>query len=257
MAETEEKLLSEYFQGITEVTEHTPDVKLDSAIRSGIRGGRQKRWGFSKGFTAVLLVVMAVVVFGCLTWVYGQVKPQQAVLTPKSWGALEVYREAIGDNLTVTSALDAGFVEQVNISSAEVGGFLLTINGVIADRRGVILLYTLENRTGQKFINLRFAFKKNNSSLTTLTSDGFSFSGTNTNYRPEDAQLGATRDVMLIPWEKLQETLPNQIYATLTLMPTDDKQQPIQNSGGQVQLYRINVMIDLIWQSFLKLLPGN
>lgn len=243
MAEFEEKLLKDYFEEMTKVAETVPGLKLDTAIRDGIRKGRIKARDFRKGYAAAVLAVIAVVLFVFVPWAYEQIKPEQAVRTPKSWGELEVYRQAIGDNLTVTSALDAGFVQQVNIVSPEVAGFQMTVNGVIADRRGVILLYALNNRTGQDYMNNRITFTRNNSSLTALTAETYGFSS-KMNYRPEDAKLGIVRDIMLIPWENLQEALPDQVYATLTLVPKDDQQQLI-HINGEMQMYKLKVLIDL------------
>ncbi|UQZ36293.1 hypothetical protein C2I18_23875 [Paenibacillus sp. PK3_47] len=240
MAEIEEKLLRDYFQEMDSTADAVSDMKLDAAIHQGIRSGRNKASGLRKSYAAAVLVILAAVLLVSIPWIFEQMKPQQAVQTPKSWGELEVYRQVIGDNLTVSSALDAGFVQQVNFQSPEADGLQMTVNGVIADRRGVILLYTLVNHTDQKFMYPRFTLKKNEAALNDLTSE--SFSGANNNSLPDG---GGIRNVMHIPWENLQETLPDQVYATLTMMPADDNQHPVQGANGEVKLQRLSVMIDL------------
>lgn len=242
MADAQEKLLKDYFREITDAAETVPDMKLDTAIRRGIRSG-QRKGSFSRRYAIAVLALAAVILLVVVPWVYGKTTTKPVQLAPQSWGELEVYRQAIGDNLTVTSALDAGFVQQVNIQSPEVAGFQVTINGVIADRRGVILLYTLNNRSGQDYMNHRFTFTRNDSSLTALTAENYGFSS-NLNYSPEVAKTGPVRDIMLIPWVKQQETLPDQIYATLTVIPRDNNQQLLHNNG-ELQMYNLKVRIDL------------
>lgn len=48
MAESEEKLLNDYFQRIDVEAEEIPDVKLDAAIRKGMQQGSHKRFSFRK-----------------------------------------------------------------------------------------------------------------------------------------------------------------------------------------------------------------
>lgn len=48
MAESEEKLLKDYFQKIDAEAEEILDVKLDTAIRKGMQQGNRSRLSFRK-----------------------------------------------------------------------------------------------------------------------------------------------------------------------------------------------------------------
>lgn len=243
IAEAEEKLV-DYFQELARVTANVSEIKLDSAIQKGITEGGHRRPVHSRRYNTVIVTVIAVILFTSMIWIYGQLKGESKSLPLQSWGGLEVYREAIGDNLTVTSALDAGYVQHVNIESPEVGGFQFTIDGVIADRRGVILLYTLANNTDQQFVNMKFSFKAAEQSSDYLTADGSYFYSGYHNYKP-GVQTGIARDVMIIPWKNLQPVLPDRVFATLTLLPMDDDQQIYLDDSGEVTMYKLDAVIDL------------
>lgn len=77
-------------------------------------------------------------------------KSRTCTITSKKLYQLEVFRPVIANNLTIKSALDAGMMKEVSISSSEVDGITWTVNGIIADRRGIAVLYTIQNNTDQK-----------------------------------------------------------------------------------------------------------
>ncbi|OMF97474.1 sigma-70 family RNA polymerase sigma factor [Paenibacillus sp. FSL R7-0273] len=244
VTEAEDRLLRDYFQEIAGLTADVPELKLDTAIHNGIAEGRHRSPVRRRRYNRVIIAVFAVVLFASLAWSYGQLIREPEALPPQSWGELEEYREAIGDNLTVTSALDAGYVQHVNIVSPEVGGFQFTIDGVIADRRGVILLYRLENSTDKQYINMKFNFKADEHSTASLTAEGTYFYSGYHNYRP-GMYSGIVRDVMIIPWNNLQTTLPDHVFATLTLLPMDDEQYIFQDANGEVIMHKLGAVIDL------------
>lgn len=93
--------------------------------------------------------------------------PVRAQLPPKSWGQLEVFRPIIADNLTIKSALDAGMLKEVNVSSPEIDGIQWTVNGIMADRRGIVVLYTIQNNTDQKLQMIGLSLKKIKRIITT------------------------------------------------------------------------------------------
>ncbi|MEC0168813.1 hypothetical protein [Paenibacillus graminis] len=64
-----------------------------------------------------------------------RIKDTQATLgAAHDWGEFEVFRTAVGSNLTVSSALDAGLIQRVNGTSVEQNGFVLTVDGIAADQ---------------------------------------------------------------------------------------------------------------------------
>lgn len=129
--------------------------------------GNRKGSSFRKRYTVVALAVLAIALLIIVPWANQMTNPVRAQLPPKSWGQLEVFRPIIANNLTITSALDAGIMKEVNISSAEVDGIKWTVNGIIADRRGIALLYTIQNNTDQKMQLMGLSLKKIQRIITT------------------------------------------------------------------------------------------
>ncbi|ASA21011.1 DUF4179 domain-containing protein [Paenibacillus donghaensis] len=139
--------LSDYFQKLTAEADEVPEMKLELAIRKGMQRGTSSRRGLRSRYTAGLIAAVTLVMLVLLPWVYQQqLKPQQT-FTPQSWGELEVFRSVINESsLSLLSALDAGLVQPMNVASEEKNGYQLTINGVVADRMGMIVLYSFENK---------------------------------------------------------------------------------------------------------------
>lgn len=215
MAESEEKLLNEYFHKINVEAEEIPEVKLDLAIRKGMQQGNRKRFSFRKRYTVVILAVLAIVLLIIVPWVNQMANPLRAQLPPKSWGSLEVFRPTIANNLTITSALDAGMMKEVNISSPEVDGIQWTVNGIMADHRGIAVLYTIQNNTDQKLQLFGLSLKKTPEDKYHLSG----YSGFSTSNAQEVGSPGTTRMYKQIVWDKYQNEIPEELNITLTLFP--------------------------------------
>lgn len=215
MAESEEKLLNDYFQRIDAEVEEIPDVKLDAAIRKGMQQGNRKRFSFRKRYTVVILAVLAIVLLIIAPWAKQMPNPVRAQLPPKSWGQLEVFRPIIANNLTIKSALDAGMLKEVNISSPEVDGITWTVNGIIADRRGIAVLYTIQNSTDQKMQFMGLSLKKNPEDKFDLTG----YSGFSNSNAQEAGSPGTTRMLEQIVWDKYRDDLTDILNITLSLYP--------------------------------------
>lgn len=215
MAESEEKLLKDYFQKIDAEAEEILDVKLDTAIRKGMQQGNRSRLSFRKKYAVVVLVVLAFALLIIVPWANQMINPVRAQLPPKSWGQLEVFRPVIANNLTIKSALDAGMMKEVNISSPEVDGITWTVNGIIADRRGIAVLYTIQNNTDQKMQFMGLSLKK-------APEDKFSmsgYSGVSNSVSEEDGSPGTTYMFQQIVWDKYQDELLEKLNVTLSVFP--------------------------------------
>ncbi|WP_313639559.1 hypothetical protein [Paenibacillus sp.] len=225
MAESEEKLLNDYFKRIDVEAEEIPEVKLDAAIRKGMQLGNRKRLSFRKRYAVVALAVLAIALLIIVPWANQVINPVRAQLPPKSWGQLEVFRPIIANNLSIKSTLDAGMLKEVNISSPEVDGITWTINGFIADRRGIAMLYTIQNNTNQKMQFMGLSFKKNPGDNFDLT--GYSwFSNSNAQ---EAGSPGTTRMLEQISWDKYRDDLRDGLSITLSLYPA--AKDPSQSSS--------------------------
>ncbi|MRN52526.1 hypothetical protein [Paenibacillus monticola] len=213
MVEPDVNPLKEHLQYISVEAEKVLDVQLDTAIRRGIEQGQRRRISQHRGSVVMLLAALAVALFIIVPWAYQNAKPERAQLPPKSWGELELFRPIVENNMTLKSALDMGLVTQVKSSSPEVKGFQWTINGVLTDRRGMFVLYTVQNNTQQKkhIQALHFTdtpeINKNG---------GYGASGS---YSEEDGSPGVTLRYAQITWNDYLEKLPKELAMTLTLVP--------------------------------------
>lgn len=218
MAKMEEELLDDYFKKISAEAELTPDIKLDSAIRIGMLQGNSTRTSFRKRYAVLVIAVLALAFFIIVPWANPIKSPVQTQLPPKSWGGLEIFRPTIANNLTMTSALDAGMMKEVNIS-AEEDGIKWTVNGILADHRGIALLYTLENNTDQKMSLMGLSLKKSAEDTFDLTG----YSGFSTSDAQEVGSPGTTRMFEQIVWNKYRNDLKDEVNLTLTLFsPSED-----------------------------------
>jgi len=151
MTDKVEERLGDYYHELESRAEETTDSLLESAVLRGMERGKlryaHKRRTYI-GVTAaalILLLYIAVSSLGSLN-----VLPKQAKQQPKSWNQLEVFRPDVEHNITLKSALDAGYVQYFEKAVAESDGYKISVNGAVVDRRGLILLYTFENKTGKK-----------------------------------------------------------------------------------------------------------
>lgn len=236
MAESEEKLLNEYFHKINVEAEEIPEVKLDAAVRMGMQQGNRKRFSFRKRYAVITLAVLAIALLIIVPWVNQMANPVRAQLPPKSWGSLEIFRPTIANNLTITSALDAGMMKEVNISSAEVDGIKWTINGIMADRRGIAVLYTIENNTDRKMQLFGLSLKKTPESNIYRTG----YSGFSTINAQEVGSPGTTRMYEQIVWDEYQDELEDPLNISLRLLPAPD--DPALSSG---ELKSLNIQIPM------------
>ncbi|MNO48291.1 hypothetical protein D3C76_386240 [compost metagenome] len=236
MAESEEKLLNDYFQRIDAEVEEIPEVKLDMAIRKGMQLGHRKGLSFRKRYAVVALAILALALLIIVPWANQIANPVRAQLPPKSWGQLEVFRPIVSNNLTIKSALDAGMLKEVNISSPEVDGITWKVNGIIADHRGIAVLYTIQNNTDQKMQLMGLTLKKNPEDNYDLTG----YSGFSNSNAQEVGSPGTTRMLEQIVWNKYRDDLTDVLNITLSLYPVSK-----DSSGLGSDIKKLSVTIPL------------
>ncbi|KGE16676.1 DUF4179 domain-containing protein [Paenibacillus wynnii] len=211
MAEPEENLLRDYFHNVTTKADELSDTKLDAVIHSGILRGSRRRFSLNRGFTAVLLTALAVALFVIVPWLQSSFEPERAQLPPKSWGEFEVFRPIIKGNISLESALDAGIVQTIGVSSEEKNGYMLTLNGVLADKKSMIALYTFQNMT-EKDVHLHGIYLDNAISKTRSNQSAF-FTGSEGIWKP-----GVTRMLVQYMWGEDQKGL-KEMVANMSVTP--------------------------------------
>lgn len=156
MYEREERVAREVLGEMAEQGGVRLDDKLEQAIMTGLADGkskeRRKRRSF-RPFAAWGMALAALLLVG-LPWaadvipgkgVTGNHTGSEVIDRQGSWGAFEAYRSVANDHLSLRSALDAGYVQPVNAVSEEINGYRLRIDGLVADRKGLLALATIEN----------------------------------------------------------------------------------------------------------------
>lgn len=232
MAEPEDKLLEDYFQKISTEAEGISDIKLNVAIHRGMQQSGRTRIPLRKGYSVAIFALVAIALFIIVPWVNPTTKSEHAQLPPQNWGALEVFRPVAEDNMTVKSALDTGMVKQIDDSTIEVDGLEFTINGLIADRRGVIVLYTFQNNKNQKVQPLGLTTERDPVSLNN-NSGSTSFSPY---VRESDVSPGESHIIEQIVWDKNLKELPEQLTITLSVIPVSVEKSILNKDFRTIEL---------------------
>ncbi|MNB77260.1 hypothetical protein D3C75_239430 [compost metagenome] len=151
MAGNEDKLLKEYFAEITGQAGEVSDIKLNTAIRSGVSRPVRYRFPAGRQYLLGVAVVAAALLLFAFPWIGNQIEPHNARGPSAASQANALFIPYLEKaNTTVASAIEAGLVQPVSGVTAEQNGFELTVDAIAADRKGIILLFSLHNNTGQK-----------------------------------------------------------------------------------------------------------
>jgi hypothetical protein len=96
-----------------------------------------------------------------------------------------------------------------------VDGLQWTVNGIIADHRGIAVLYTIQNNTDQKMQFMGLSLNKNPEDNYGLTG----YSGYSNSNAQEAGSPGTTRMLEQIVWDKYRDDLTDALNITLSLYP--------------------------------------
>ncbi|CAH1190723.1 hypothetical protein PAECIP111892_00310 [Paenibacillus auburnensis] len=214
MAGNEEKLLKDYFEELSGQVEEVPEIKLQAAIRSGmLQPVRYRISAVKKRFAICITVVMAAALLFAFPWIGQQVvRPHSAQIPPEMvqrTGEFDEYRVVAGinpagyDNTTVLSAIEAGLIQRVSGATARQNGFVLTVDGIAADRMGIIILYSLQNNTKQRArVNVLQLTGTGDELVNTLPGSA---------WNAKDVPTGTTRGYEVLQWGEEFSSLPEQI----------------------------------------------
>ncbi|MHA6532540.1 DUF4179 domain-containing protein [Paenibacillus sp. BAC0078] len=204
MDQNEERLLKDYFHGLSLEAEEVSEVKLNAAIRGGVFNLRHARMPAGRRYSLGVLALLAIVLLFAFPWIGERVKPQNtqsSLAQSHNWGEFEVFRTVVGSNLTVSSALDAGLVQRINGISAEKNGYTLTVDGIAADQKGIIVLYSLQNNNRQS-----------QSYMISLTGNNTEYAARKNDYwNDQKARSGVTRGYAIWAWGRNYSELPKEL----------------------------------------------
>lgn len=150
MGEKEQKMLRSDAEANREQAAEMSPVKLRSAVRRGIGEGRVRARrrsifyvsGGVLAFAAVLLLTFAALQPA------GHMADVPDVSVQRDWGAFEVFRERAEGDRALTRALDQGEVRPLE-ATVEKDGYTVTVHGAAADSQSMIVLYSVQNDSGE------------------------------------------------------------------------------------------------------------
>ncbi|WP_342565826.1 hypothetical protein NST84_12175 [Paenibacillus sp. FSL R7-0345] len=236
MAGSEEKLLEEYFNGISAELEGISEVKMNAAIRSGMSGPARYRISAGNRFSVSIAVVLAAVMLFTIPRIAKPAGTQSAQapsapfqvedrLTAHLWNSI--------NNTTISTAIEAGRVQPVSGVSAQQNGFILTVDGIAADRKGILILYSLQNNTDQKAL------------VNSLHLEGKGYSSLNYPYgwslNVRDVPAGITLGYEILQWAGGFSSLPEEVSLELSL----GENKPGTKAAGDKPLAELSVPITL------------
>ncbi|WP_151734793.1 hypothetical protein [Paenibacillus tengchongensis] len=211
MAVNEEQLLKEYFQGISAHADGVSEAKLNAAIAEGVgkqrSRRRQPRRKWALAFTAVLAALLLLLIPQLGDRVLepdgGQAETNAAARLGLS-GAAGIYGSS---QTTAASAFEAGLLKKIDGAVAEKGSYKVEIERIAADRKGMLLVFSLYNNSGHKV---------EVASLTLADQEGqpLIYTGSSS---PNEAATGATRFYSQQLWAGEYSSLPDTVYANIVV----------------------------------------
>lgn len=235
MSERDQDLVSMYFRDQRAEAEKVAETVLESAVYKGIEQGRKRQVRNRKIYIFAAVAAAFLLLFVTVTAVESMdQRAELAKLQPKDWKELEVFRSVVENNITLKTALDAGYVHHFENAVAESNGYRLTINGAVADRKGLLLLYTFENETGQKVL-------LDGVQLKDKTGGNLKY-GLYSSYSPGDSEYTAIkRNWFEIRWgDDVSKELEEQI--TVELIVTEDTPEAMLSSSTK---YRTSLQVPI------------
>lgn len=159
MVDREEDQLVRYFDGIRLAEKQVLDEKMDAAIRRGIEQGQtlRSRWRVHRGWTWIsgTAGVIAVCMLMFFIW-QGGIPLGGSISTNAS--STEVIPSYVDGLMTseMERAAEHGLYQPIG-KSAEVKGTKVTVDGVLADGRTVVVFYSMVNSKDPKAVDGYFA----------------------------------------------------------------------------------------------------
>lgn len=210
MVRTEEELLKEYYRNLSAEAEEVAELKLSTAVRKGVTSPRKDSFSLKNRYTLTTAAILAIVLVFSVPWAGGMLNKREAIqgaAATRTAGEFDAYRQQAGNNITVSSAIEAGLIKRISGVTAEQNGYVLTVDGVAADQKGIIILYSMKNNT-----------KANtNWNIVTLTESRLRPVST---WRGPESAIAPGRTTYgyeVMEWEKDYRSLPDQVKLAMEL----------------------------------------
>jgi hypothetical protein len=236
MALREEKLLEQYFHELSLEAERIPDSRIHSAIRHAIAGesAQAKKLWKKRLLTATAAAVITVLLLASAGSWMGEGTGLRNALNPfLKTSRLEAYRAISNADTTVNSALEAGLLKQVGISSLEKEGHVLSVDGMVADAMGVIILYSVDNKSGQT---------TKNHDLSLIDSKGSAI-GSELMGMHQEFRSGITLNITRLTWAGDVKNLPEEVEVQLEIAKSAGNDAQPVNAEELIKL-SVPIIID-------------
>ncbi|RUT31961.1 DUF4179 domain-containing protein [Paenibacillus zeisoli] len=177
MNRREEQRLIDYFQSSHIAEQSIEDTLLDKAVVQGIQMGSRKRRSFMFRYRAGIMAGTLALCIGLfiLMWPRIHVGPSPAA-DKVNFTAPDYVKSQISHNSAWLEAANHGLYQPIN-QTREQGGYRVTVDGVLADKRTMIFFYTAENMDGSStpaVNNTKFLGTDGKSVSASVESDSFS-----------------------------------------------------------------------------------
>lgn len=235
MMRTEEELLQEYYRELSAEAEEVAELKLTTAVRRGIASRRRTSFKLKNRYTLATAAILAIVLLFSIPWAGGMLEKRGAVqgaAVSHTTGEFEAYRQEAGSNITVSSAIEAGLIKRINGGTAEQNGYVLTVDGVSMDQKGIIILYSLKNNT------------KENAGVNSMTLTGSKMNPLSTSREMGKviAPSRTTYGYEVMEWENRFGSLPDQV--TLALELNDYKEHTPASADSLLAKLSVAIPLD-------------
>ncbi|NUU64182.1 DUF4179 domain-containing protein [Paenibacillus agri] len=221
MALREEKLLEDYFHKLSLEAERVPGSRIHANVRLALHKRSEhakKLWKkrLWTATTAVVITVLLVVAAG--SWMGEGTGLRSALSSFAKTVPLKAYQAILTSDTTVSSAIKAGLMQQVGVSSLEKEGHVLTIDGMAADAMGIIILYSIDNKSEQITKTHQMSLTDSKGAVV-----GSELIGMHQNLRS-----GTTLNVTRLTWTGEANNLPDEVEVQLELAKSaGNDQQPV------------------------------
>ncbi|MFE4711841.1 DUF4179 domain-containing protein [Paenibacillus sp. NPDC056722] len=229
MTLSEEKLLEDYFHKLSLEAKRVPESRIHANVHLALNRRSQharKLWEKRLWIAATAAVITLLLLASAGSWMGEGTGLRSALSSFSKTDPLEKYLTFSTEDTTVWSAYEAGLMKQVGVSSVEKEGHVLTVDGVIADAMGIIILYSVDNKTDHKT-------RVDHLSLTDSTGaiKGTALIGTR-----EKLGLGSIMNITRLTWSGEAKDLPEEVEVHLAIAKSADNDTLFAKPEGLINL---------------------
>ncbi|MEC0240937.1 DUF4179 domain-containing protein [Paenibacillus dokdonensis] len=155
MVEDQEKLLEQYYQPAAIAAHRVAEQQLDAALRNGLMRGKKTRSQKRKNRVVISFAAAVLLFIGAAIYVPDLYSGSRFGVEPASTSSniqVPAYVEKFaGDKGMLREALDQGKYQAVGATAAY-EGYQVTVDGILTDRRHLVLFFTSHSDTGETIV---------------------------------------------------------------------------------------------------------